>query len=195
MENEEVLTAALKKIEARLNKIEKPKGAGFVPVLMNIMQSYISMNALIDRKCALLFSLNSAILALSVANLVTQVNHRPNLIIPTFLLLLFNIGSLVMTFLASKNYLSQKKLKRDGSGSNNLLLFGNMEASNIGTFTLGLLETFEDKEHLFSSLAENVYYLKADFKKKNTYINLAYNILIIGILIAIPAFILVIGIA
>ena len=179
-------------IESGFATADKSKGAGYAPVLLSIMQSHINMNSQIDRKCSLLFSLNSAILAIGVGTLIPQLGERPNLILPTIILLVFSMCSLLMAFFASKNYFSKKRSKREQDpNDNNLLLFGNMKTAKIEEFKFGLLETLEDKEYLFSSLAENVFHLKAGFKNKNAYINWAYNFLIIGILLAVPIFVLV----
>ncbi len=100
--------------------------------------------------------------------------------------------SIILATLATRpkitnaNYTDEKFLQ----SKFNILFFGNFYQLPIEKFEWGINYLMNDEKLLYSSLSKDLYYLGLVLAKKYRYLYICYNIFMVGLVIAMIAFII-----
>lgn len=194
------LKKRLKKIEAKngmhdavsLEKLSKEKlpNRGIETMFRIASQNHMELSSIADNKANIMISVPAIIISIVTSVLLRRINETPELIVPTFMLLLTCAAAIVFAILStrpkvtsgdySRNDIAEKKI--------NLLFFGNFYGMRYDDYEWGMKELMKDKDLLYGTLIKDIYYLGQVLGRKYNYLRISYNIFLFGLVASVLAF-------
>ena len=156
------------------------------------LRNHNNLSRIADNKANIMLSINAIMLSIIVSSLVPKIGASPNFLIPTIILIAVCMTSIILATLSTRPKITSAKYSDEKFLQKrfNILFFGNFYQIPIEKFEWGIKNLMHDEELLYSSLSKDLYYLGLVLAKKYKYLNLCYNIFMIGLLTAAIAFIL-----
>ena len=144
-----------------------------------------------DNKANILLTVNSIILSVIIALLVRKLNDNEHLAIPTFVLLMVSMTTIVVAILATRPKIPKGTFTPDDVDNKdvNLLFFGNFYKMGLSEYADGMRKVMEDRDFLYGTLTKDVYSQGVVLGRKYRLLRLAYNIFMFGMIIAVLTFI------
>lgn len=172
------------------NKLEKSVETLFKLTSAN----HLKLSYIADRKANILLSVNAIILSITLSHLISKFDNPSNyfLIYPVLIFITFSVISIILSVIVTRpNITSGKFTKEDVANKEvNLLFFGNFHKMELIDFKEGLREMINDKEYMFSSLTQDLYFLGKVLDRKYKILRWNYNIFMFGIIISLISFII-----
>lgn len=152
--------------------------------------NHLELSRMADGKANILISVNSIIISIILSALVNRLDSNPHLIIPTIIFLTSSVATVVIAILATRPKLTQGTFTRENirDRKTNLLFFGNFHKSSLEDYTWAMNELMQDKDYLYETLIKDIYFLGVVLGRKYYLLRLAYNIFMIGLVVAVLAF-------
>jgi len=167
-------------------------GRGVETMYRTTYRTHINLSSIADNKANIMLSINAIIISIVVSNLATKLDSNPHLIIPTGLLLLVCLLSLIYAIMSTRPKITEGKFTREDIEDKqaNLLFFGNFYNMELRDFHWGMMEMIKDSDFLYSSMTRDLYYLGIVLAKKYKYLRICYSIFMYGLIIALIAFVI-----
>jgi predicted metal-dependent HD superfamily phosphohydrolase len=145
-----------------------------------------------DNKAHIMISTNSIILSVILSLLLRKLEDNPHLILPTLLLLIICVVTMVFSILATRPSIPEGKFTEDDIQAKrvNLLFFGNFYRMSLPDYEKGMIKLMDDREFLYGSLIKDVYSQGVVLGRKYRLLRIAYNVFMYGIVAAVLAFII-----
>ncbi len=191
------------KIKTEKLEIEKEKLAskkenslkpdrGVETMWRNTMRTHVSFSSMADNKAHIMISVNTLLLTAVVAFLIKNLSLYPQLIIPTALLTIVSLVSLIYAVLVTRPNITSGTFTNEDvlNKKVNLLFFGNFYKMNLESFNWGMNELMNDKEFLYESMIKDYYFLGQVLGKKYLHLRMSYNIFMFGLILTVLAFII-----
>lgn len=184
------------KIALEKEKIKKKKSdeklaeRGIETMFRNVMRTHVSFSSMADNKANIMISVNTLLLTAIIAVLARKLDSNPHLIIPTAILTIFSLVTLIFAVIVTRPKITDGRFTRDDIEQKraNLLFFGNFFNVNLEDFTWGMEEMMKDRDYLYGSMIKDFYYLGQVLGKKYKYLRICYTIFMYGIIISVIAF-------
>ncbi|MGY4386141.1 putative metal-dependent HD superfamily phosphohydrolase [Pedobacter sp. UYP24] len=143
-----------------------------------------------DNKAHIMISTNSIILSVILSLLLRKLEDNPHLIIPTMLLLIICVVTMVFSILATRPSIPEGVFTPDDIQKKkvNLLFFGNFYRMSLPDYENGMNIMMEDRDFLYGSLIKDVYAQGVVLGRKYRLLRIAYNVFMFGIIAAVLAF-------
>jgi HD superfamily phosphodiesterase len=194
-EDEKIKT---EKLELEKEKLASKKESSLKPdrgvetMWRNTMRTHVSFSSMADNKAHIMISVNTLLLTAVVAFLIKNLSLYPQLIIPTSLLTLVSLVSLIYAVLVTRPNITSGTFTNEDvlNKKVNLLFFGNFFKMNLESFSWGMNELMNDKDYLYESMIKDYYFLGQVLGKKYLHLRMSYNIFMFGLIITIAAFII-----
>ena len=156
-------------------------------------RTHIELSAIADNKSNIMISINGIIISIILASISPKIDSNPWLLVPTTILLITCMCSLVYAILAARPRVGSEKVTLDDVRSNrsNILFFGNFFNMTKEDYVTGLEELMADSERLYDTMARDLYGLGTVLSEKFKLLRIAYNIFMIGLVLSVCSFILV----
>lgn len=160
------------------------------------LRNHNNLSRIADNKANIMLSINAIMLSIIISSLVPKISVNTELLIPTIILILVCLVSIILATLSTRpkitsaKYSDEKFLQRRF----NILFFGNFYQMPLEKFEWGIKNLMHDEELLYSSLSKDLYYLGLVLAKKYKYLNICYNTFMVGLFIAAAAFIIALAI-
>ncbi|MCB9207502.1 MAG: hypothetical protein H6610_11225 [Ignavibacteriales bacterium] len=163
---------------------------GIETMFRNVIRTHVEFSSMADSKANIMISVNTLILTAIVAILMRKLDANPHLIIPTAVLTIVSLATLVFATLVTRPKITGGMFTEDDIKNKkaNLLFFGNFYKMKLDKFTWGMQEMMNDKEYLYGSMIMDFYYLGQVLGKKYKYLNICYGIFIYGMIISVLVF-------
>lgn len=193
----------VKKIEKKLEKEDKPKkeksekkeekSDRSVDTLFRVtLNNHTRLSDIADSKANILLSVNAIIISVGLSVLVPKLDTPKNthLIIPTFLLLLSSVMTIIFAILSTKpNVTKTNFTKQDISERKvNLLFFGNFHQMLFEDFQNSMRDLIKDREYIYDSMMKDLYFLGKVLDRKYKLLSITYKIFMAGIIISVLSF-------
>jgi hypothetical protein len=202
----------LRKLEKRLRKLElhhsareeqsaikarkeKQPGRGIETMFRIASQNHMELSSIADNKANIMISVPSIIISIVTTVLLRKINESPELLIPTIMLMLTCVATIVFAILStrpkvtsgrfSKEEISEKKI--------NLLFFGNFYGMKYDDYQWGMHKLMNDKDLLYGALIKDIYYLGQVLGKKYHYLRISYNFFLFGLVASVLAYFIAVG--
>ncbi len=182
----------LTKVPESAEEIRPRKADRGVETMFRVtLRNHNNLSRIADNKANIMLSINAIMLSIVVSSLTPKLDSNPRLIIPTVIIILVCMISIILATLSTRpkitsaNYSDEKFLK----SKFNILFFGNFYQLPIEKFEWGVNYLMNDEKLLYSSLSKDLYYLGLVLAKKYRYLYICYNIFMIGLVLAVIAFI------
>ena len=149
-----------------------------------------------DNKANIMITTTSIILSVLLSVLLRKLEDNPHLIIPTMILLLVCVVTMVFSILATRPSLPHGTFTHQNIEDKkvNLLFFGNFYRMAYDEYEYGMQEMMKDRDFLYGSLTRDVYSQGVVLGRKYRLLRIAYNVFMFGVVVAVLAFIIAVGI-
>jgi predicted metal-dependent HD superfamily phosphohydrolase len=166
------------------------QGRGVETMYRTTYRTHTNLSSMADSKANLMLSVNAIVISIVVTNLIPQLKDNPKLAIPTALLTLTCLGSMIYATLSTRPKVTEGNTTRDMIKQRkvNLLFFGNFYNMKLEDFQWGVGEMLRDPEFLYGSMSRDLYFLGKVLAQKYQYLSICYNIFMYGIIISVLAF-------
>ncbi|WP_209389116.1 Pycsar system effector family protein [Chryseobacterium sp. RR2-3-20] len=193
----------VKKLEKKLNKEDKQnkddsdkkdsKSDRSVDTLFRVtLNNHTRLSDIADSKANILLSVNAIIISVCLSVLVPKLDTPKNvhLIIPTFLLLLSSVLTIVFAILSTKPNVTKTHFTQEDVAKRkvNLLFFGNFHQMLFDDFHLAMRDLLKDRDYIYDSMIKDLYFLGKVLDRKYKLLSTTYTIFMAGIIISVLAF-------
>lgn len=165
-------------------------GRGVETMFRTTYRTHVNLSSIADNKANIMLSINAIIISITVSTLVPNFSENPKLIIPTLILLIVCLTSIVFATLSTMPKVTQGVFTREDikKKRSNLLFFGNFYNMKIDDFHWGMMEMIKDSDFLYSSMTRDLYFLGKVLAKKYDYLRYCYRVFMYGLITAVIAF-------
>ncbi|NRF41875.1 Pycsar system effector family protein [Pedobacter foliorum] len=177
--------------ESKKNKDDKPS-RGIETMFRITSTNHQRLSDMADNKAHIMISTNSIILSVILSVLLRKLEDNPHLIIPTLLLLIICVVTMVFSILATRPSIPTGVFTPDDIKEKrvNLLFFGNFYRMSLPDYESGMIKMMDDRDFLYGSLIKDVYAQGVVLGRKYRLLRIAYNVFMFGIVAAVLAFII-----
>jgi len=143
-----------------------------------------------DSKAHIMISVNTILISILLSVLVRKLDANPHLIIPTLILLLTSVVTIIFAVFVTKPKINSGTFtaKDIEEKKVNLLFFGNFYNMELNDFSSGMWKMMNDKEYLYGSMIKDLFFLGKVLGRKYKYINICYSVFLIGLIVSIIAY-------
>ncbi|PWN06016.1 Pycsar system effector family protein [Rhodohalobacter mucosus] len=153
-------------------------------------RNHIELSAIADNKSNIMISINGIIISIMIASIPAQITSDSSLLLPTAVLLITCMLSLIYAVLAARPRVSNEKVTLEDVRSNrsNILFFGNFYTMERDDYVTGLEELMSDSERLYNTMTRDLHSLGVVLSKKFKLLRVAYNIFMVGLVASVCSF-------
>ena len=177
--------------EGKKKKNDRPE-RGIETMFRITSTNHQRLSDMADNKAHIMISTNSIILSVILSVLLRKLEDNPHLIIPTLLLLIICVVTMVFSILATRPSIPTGVFTPEDIKEKrvNLLFFGNFYRMSLPEYENGMIKVMEDRDFLYGSLIKDVYAQGVVLGRKYRLLRIAYNVFMFGIVAAVLAFII-----
>lgn len=195
---EKMLESESPKVKGEKNKNKGDKDAkpdrGIETMFRITSTNNQRLSDMADNKANILITVNSIILSVVIAFLLRKLDNNAYLVIPTLILLIVTLITVVIAILATRPKVSAGYFTKEEVDNKeaNLLFFGNFHKMSLPDYKEGMLKAMEDRDYLYGMLIKDVYSQGVVLGRKYRLLRYAYSIFMYGIIASVCAFIIAI---
>lgn len=168
---------------------------GIETMFRTTYQSHNDLVALADQKANMMISVNGIIISILLASLSPRLDETGWVLIPTGMLLIGCVGSLVCGVLAARPRVTRNPATLDDvkAGRANLLFFANFLGMPVVDYVEGMRWLMSNPDEVYMTMVRNLYALGHILEKKFRLLWLSYTIFLtgLGLAVVIAVFVLV----
>lgn len=174
--------------EEKLQTIASSKSAQ--TQLKTALRNHIDLSAIADNKANIMLSVNAIVITVGLPLLIDRIFDNPNLLIPTVILALSSVISMIFATLATRpiKMTGLTSLEDIPQKRSNLFFFGNYYKMNFNDYEEGIKTVISDNELLDNSITRDLFFLGKSLGQKYDKLRICYNVFMIGLVIAVFAF-------
>ena len=181
--------------EQKPKKKKKPGSAkrGISDMFRTSYRTHLELSALADNKSNIMISINGLIISIVLASISPKIDSNPWLLIPTAVLLLACLTSMVYAILSARPRVNNEPVSLEDVRANraNILFFGNFYTMSREDYVDGMWELMQDSERLYSNMSRDIHGLGEVLAKKYRLLRISYNLFMFGLSISVLSFIAV----
>lgn len=180
-----------KKIRKAKNAVERPE-RGIDTLFRVTLNNHTRLSEIADSKANILLSVNAIIISIVLSTLIPKLDSPSNahLIMPTFVLVLFSVISIIFAILSTRPKVSSGAYSDSDIEERkvNLLFFGNFYKMPYPDYEQAINAIMVDRDYLYNSLIKDLYHLGLVLERKYRLLRITYNIFMAGIIVSVIAF-------
>lgn len=179
------------KAELKKKKNDRPD-KGIETMFRITSGNHQRLSDMADNKAHIMISTNSIILSVILSILLRKLEDNPHLIVPTLLLLIICVVTMVFSILATRPSVPPGTFTPEDiiQKRTNLLFFGNFYRMDLPSYNAGMEQMMEDRDFLYGSLIRDLYSQGVVLGRKYRLLRIAYNVFMFGIIASVLAFII-----
>ena len=179
-------TADLKAAKAAAKETER----SIQTVFRITSHNHMELSNMADNKAHIMIQVNSIIISIMFSVLLGRLEYYPHLAIPTLILALVCVLTIVFSVLATRPNVSGGRFTEDEirQKKTNLLFFGNFYKMQLDEYNWAMSEMLKDKEFIYGNMVKDVYYLGVVLARKYRYLRISYSIFMYGLVVSLIAF-------
>jgi predicted metal-dependent HD superfamily phosphohydrolase len=205
-ENRRLLVNELTQIDDKpdeKDKSQKPKKEDKIKTIANsksaqnqfktALRNHIGLSSMADNKANNMVSINGLIIGFALPLLGKEISHNKYLLIPTVMLLIVCLTSMVFAILATRpiHMKGLSSMESILSKKSNLFFFGNYFRMTYDDYEAGMNVTIADEDIMNATIMRDLFFLGKTLGFKYSYLRYCYNIFMFGIISTVMAFIVV----
>jgi putative nucleotidyltransferase with HDIG domain len=169
---------------------EKDAGRSIETMFRNTVRTHVDFSSMADTKANIMISVNTLVLTIIVSIMVRKLDTNPHLIIPTAMLTLTSLVTLVYAILVTRPKVTRGVFTEEDIKEKkvNLLFFGNFHKMTLPDFKWGMKEMMKDREFLYDNMIMDFYYLGQVLGQKYQKLRICYTFFMYGLIISVLAF-------
>ncbi len=175
-----------------LPKKKMKYGRGVETMFRTTLKNHIELSAIADSKANILLSVNAIIISIALSNLIPKLDNNSFLVVPTLVLIIFSVTSVILSVLSTRPNISNVKVTRDmvRNKQTNILFFGNFYKMGLKDFEWGIQYLIDHEDVLYNSMTKDLYYLGLVLERKYRLLRITYTVFMIGIILSSLAFVI-----
>ena len=172
-------------------KGELGSSRGIETMFRTSYRTNMDLSSLADAKANIMISINGIIISIILASISPKIDTNPWLLIPTAVLLLSCLISIVYAVLSARPRVSSQIISLEDVRRNNanLLFFGNFVSMPESDFIVGMKELLQNTDALYVNMIRDIYGLGTVLEKKFNLLRKSYNAFMIGLMAGVVLFI------
>jgi len=179
----------LEKLQKKLDKKANPD-RGIETMFKIASENHTTLSGMADTKSNIMISINSIILSVVITVLFRKLEEFPNLLLPTLMLVITCLITIVFAILATRPNVSSGKFTREDikEKKTNLLFFGNFHGMEFSNYDWGMREMMKDSDYLYGSLIKDIYFNGKVLARKYKLLRWSYSCFMFGFVASIIGF-------
>ncbi|UTX47987.1 Pycsar system effector family protein [Chryseobacterium sp. MA9] len=174
-------------------KKEKEKSDRSVDTLFRVtLNNHTRLSDIADSKANILLSVNAIIISVCLSVLVPKLDAPKNshLILPSFILLLSSVFTIIFAILSTKPNVTKTTFTSQDIANRkvNLLFFGNFQQMLFDDYHNAMKDLIKDRDYIYDSMVKDLYYLGKVLDRKYKLLSITYKIFMAGIIISVLSF-------
>lgn len=151
---------------------------------------HMDLSGIADTKANIMISINGIIISIIIASISPKIDANPWLLLPTIVLLLTCLISIVHAVLAARPRVSSSMvdLEQFRKQRSNILFFGHYVHMSEKDYVQGMKELMDDEPGLYQNMIRDIYGLGKVLDKKFALLRKSYNAFMIGLVAGILTF-------
>ncbi|GMQ80837.1 MAG: hypothetical protein BMS9Abin05_0266 [Rhodothermia bacterium] len=164
---------------------------GIETIFRTSYRVHMNLSSLADAKANIMISINGLIISIIIAAISPKIDTNPWLLLPTTIMLLGSLISIVYAVRAARPRVSSQIVSLDDAGSKrtNILFFGHFTNMTEDEFVLGMSNLLSDQTSLYQNMIRDIYGLGQVLKRKFSLLRISYTVFMVGLILGILAFI------
>ena len=156
-------------------------------------RTHLDLSQMADNKANIMISINGIIISVVIASVSPKIDANPWLLVPTTVLLVGCVISLVYAILSARPRVTSHVVTLDDVKSNraNVLFFGNFVNMEESDYLEGMTALIEDSDRLYTNMMRDIYSLGGVLKRKYKLLRTAYTMFMISLVVSVLLFIAV----
>jgi len=180
-----------------VKKKKKKKGGrfgsdrGIETMFRTSYRTHLDLSALADTKANIMISINGIVMSIILASISPKIDANPWLVVPTSVLLIGCMSSMVFAILAARPRVSSQLVTLDDvrQKRSNILFFGNFVTLSEADFVTGMSELLVDTEELYVNMMRDLYSLGGVLKRKFALLRTSYTLFMWALLTGVALYI------
>lgn len=156
------------------------------------LNNHTRLSDIADSKANILLSVNAIIISVCLSVLIPKLDSPKNahLIIPTFLMIISSVLTIIFAILSTKPKVTESKFSNDDVKNRkvNLLFFGNFQKMSLQEYQDAMDDMILDRDYIHRALVKDLYFLGKVLDRKYKLLSITYKIFMAGIIISVLAF-------
>ncbi len=179
------------KDKAKSDRESRPE-RGIETMFRTVPTHHLNLSSIADQKANIMLSSNALIISIVFGLLISKLDTNPHLMIPTFMLLAVCLTAIVFAILSTRPKVTSGRFSREDIVKKkvNLLFFGNFHSVPLEDFEWGMKEMMTDRDYLYSSMIQDLYFLGKVLERKYRYLRICYNVFMYGLIVSVLAFLI-----
>ncbi len=182
-----------KKEPSESKKDKEPKSDRSVDTLFRVtLGNHTRLSDIADSKANILLSVNAIIISVCLSVLVPKLDAPKNshLIIPSFILLISSVLTIIFAILSTKPNVTKVRFTAQDVANRkvNLLFFGNFNRMIFEDYKSAMDILIKDRDYIYDSMVKDLYYLGKVLDRKYRLLSITYQIFMAGIIISVLSF-------
>ncbi len=156
-------------------------------------RTHLDLSALADNKANIMISINGIIISILLGTGVGtlgRIGVQPDFLLPTAVLLVFCLLSLVWAVLAARPRVTRRETTLDEvrAGRANILFFGNFTSLPEEDFVEGMEELIKDPQRTYTNMTRDIYGLGSVLETKYRLLRVSYTLFMLGLILGVGLF-------
>ncbi len=153
----------------------------------------MELTALADNKANMMISINGIIMSIILASVAPKLDNNPWLLLPTLLLLVGSLISMIFAILAARPRVMRHPITLSDlkNSQGNILFFGNFANMSAPDFVKGMEELMQDRGLTYDTMIRNIHSLGSVLNKKFALLQVAYTSFMIALCLGVSSFLVV----
>lgn len=174
----EALWEENKNLRKALQKEKGQKtGKGIETMFRTTMASHLQLSVMADSKANLMISINAIIASIMISSFVRKFEEVPHLIIPSILLTLVCVFTIVFAVLSTRPNIKKKAVSENKL---DYLFFGDFVQLTPDTYKNGIRSIMYNNDQLYNSMIDNIYMQGKVLAKKYRLLKISYTVFMVG---------------
>ena len=185
------LEKEVERLRKKVEKASKPE-RGVETMFRTTSANHLTLSGMADTKANIMISINTIILSILVSVLFRKLEEYPLLLIPTIMLVVTCLITIVLAILATRPSVSSGTFTKEDirQKKTNLLFFGNFHKTELKDYEWGMREMMNDYEYLYGSMIKDIYFLGKVLARKYRLLRLSYTVFMFGFVSSIIGFLI-----
>jgi len=151
----------------------------------------MDLTGLADNKANMMISINGIIMSIIIASVAPKLDANPWLLLPTTVLLIGNLVSMVFAILAARPRIGHPAYDPDDPlhSGGNLLYFGTFARMSEDGFVEGMESLMDEKTAIYHAMIRNIYGLGSVLYRKFELLQYAYTCFMVALVLGVSCFI------
>jgi len=153
-------------------------------------RTHLDLSTLADNKANIMISINGIIISILLASIYPRIVDNRFLLLPTAVLLVFCLLSLVYAVLAARPRVTRREatLEDVRQGKANILFFGTFTTMREEEFLEGMEELIQDPGQTYRNMIRDIYGLGSVLETKYRLLRTSYTVFMLGLILGVVLF-------